>query len=43
MRAKEMIDKMKILYDIFNSTSIIHLKFMKLQMYVIKRLAHLAF
>ena len=43
MRAKELIDKIKILYDIFNSPSIIHLKFMKIHMYVIKRLEHLAF
>jgi hypothetical protein len=38
-----MIEKMKILYDIFNAPSIIHMKFMKLHMYTIKRLAHLTF
>ena len=41
--ARDLIDKMKILYDIFNSPSLIHMKFMKLHMYTIKRLAHLTF
>ena len=34
---------MKVLYEIFNSPSMIHMKFMKLQLYVIKRLTRLAF
>lgn len=43
LRARELIDTMKDLYDIFGSPTLIHMKFAKLQIYAIKRLNFLIY
>jgi hypothetical protein len=43
MRAKQLIEKMNCLYDLFGSPTLIHMKFSKLQFYAIKRLNHLIY
>ena len=41
IKARDLIQCMQDIYDLFNSPSMIHMKFMKLHMYSIKRLSHL--
>lgn len=43
LSAKDLIEKMRSLIDIFGSPTSIHMKFAKLQYYAIKRLSHLIY
>ena len=43
LKAKNLIEEMKTLYDIFGSPTLIHMKFANLQIYAIKRLNYLVF
>jgi hypothetical protein len=42
LKAAELLDRLRDLLQIFNSTALIHMKYMNLQMYTIKRLNSLA-
>ncbi len=41
LKVSGILDQLKTLFDIFNAPSLIHMKYMNLQMYTIKRLHYL--
>ena len=41
MKAQDLLERIKYIFEIFNSPAMIHMKYMNLHMYVIKRMSSL--